>query len=52
MLTKRAVAFLVVAVLVGTSFVAILGVAIFECGRFDQDPKLPMFKRLYIFNNK
>ena len=32
------VAILVVAVLVAKSFVSILGVAILECGRFDQDP--------------
>ena len=37
-LTKCSVAILVVAVLVAKSLVAVLGVAILECGRFNQDP--------------
>ena len=44
-------AVLVVAVLVATSFVALVGVAFLGCGRFDQDPKLPMFRHRQIFNN-
>ena len=35
---QYSVAVLVVAVLVAKSFVAVLGVAVLECGRFDQDP--------------
>ena len=35
----------VVAILVATSFVALVGVAFLGCGRFDQDPKLPIFKQ-------
>ena len=38
-LIKCSVAILVVAVLVAKRFVAVLGVAVLECGRFDQDPK-------------
>ena len=37
-LTKCSVTVLVVAVLVAKRFVAVLGVAVLECGRFDQDP--------------
>ena len=37
-LTKCSVAVWVVAVLVAKRFVAVLGLAVLECGRFGQDP--------------
>ena len=48
-LTKCSVAVLVVAVLVAKSFVAILGVAVLECGRFDQDPMGLGVQHIYYF---
>ena len=41
---QRSCGLLVVAILVATSFVALVGVAFLGCGLFDQDPKLAMFK--------